>query len=133
MSDTQQAPNLFELVGEGVSVNYSTTGLDGRPQFNLRTRSLSHNLTGDDITVEPLNQNLGSLITVSLDGVPDRDSVTFSVLLPAINLHGQVATFETLALETIHRTSIGGPWLVQGALQIYRPIPLKGTARAVKF
>jgi hypothetical protein len=90
-------------------------------------------MTGNEISVESLNKGLGTLITVSLGGVPDLDNVTFSVLLPDVNLHDHVGIFETLALETIHRTTIGGPGLVQEALQIYRAVPLKGTARAVRF
>jgi hypothetical protein len=133
MSQTGEVPNLFELIGEGVSINYSSSGLDGQAQFSIQRHSVSKNMTGNEISVQRLDPDLGSLITVSLEGSPDLDTVTFSVLLPDVNLHGHMGIFETLALETIHRTSFGGPGLVQGALQIYRAIPLKGTARAVEF
>ena len=36
-----------------------------------------------------------------------------------------------MAIITTHRTSIGGPALVDGALQTYAMVPLTGTVRAI--
>ena len=54
--------------------------------------------------------DIGNLVTVQIDAVPDLHTLTFSVLIPRFNLpEGNENPFETEAVLTMHLTSIGGP------------------------
>ena len=74
-------------------------------------------------------------MTVDVAFVPDLETVTFSLFVPAVNLRNRAidAPIETIGLLTNARTSIGGPGLVQGQLKTYQAIALAGTAKLVDF
>ena len=78
---------------------------------------------------------IGTLVTVDVAFVPDLETVTFSLFVPAVNLRNGAAEapVEIIGLLTSARTSIGGPGLVQGQLKTYQTIPLAGTAKVVDF
>ncbi|HEX2181706.1 MAG TPA: hypothetical protein VHH10_05435 [Rubrobacteraceae bacterium] len=125
-------PNLFELAGEYTQITYSTTSLTGQPQFSYRDQQRDVNVTGDDIRSQ--DTELGALVTVTLEVNPDRHTLTVTLLVPQINLRGGTESrLSTLAVLTTHRTSIGGPGLVEGPLQTYEAVALEGTARLVQF
>jgi hypothetical protein len=125
-------PNLFELRGRDVRVTYSTSSITGKPLLQYRGRSGGKNFSGQEIRAA--QTEIGTLVTVTLEAVPDSRSVTLTVVLPAINGAGRMATpFKTTVLLTTHRTSIGGPGLVKGPVQTYQTIPVDGQARTVRF
>jgi hypothetical protein len=126
-------PNLFELTGEYAQIlTYSTTSITGQPQFFYRDQQREFTFTGDEI--RSLDSEIGMLITVTLEVIPDLHTLTLTLLLPQINLdEGNESAFSTLAILTTHRTSIGGPRLVKGPLQTYEVVALEGTARLVTF
>ena len=126
-------PNLFELEGDKTNITYSTTSITGVPQFNYQDHEISRSFNGPEIRT--LEAEIGRLVTVTLDQVPDLQTTTATLLLPTINLP-QGATespIETVAILSIERTSIGGPGLVQGQPQAYRTLNLKGRASLVAF
>jgi hypothetical protein len=124
-------PNQFELQGQGVRVAYSSSSLTGTPQLSFTKGRKTLTFTGDAIGV--LNTPIGDLITVTIAVKPDRSSTTFSFLLPAIELSKASArqSFRTIGITTTHKTTIAGP--VKGVQQLYKSIPLRGTARQVQF
>jgi hypothetical protein len=127
-------PNLFELTGEytQIQITYSTTSITGQPQFHYQDQERDLNVTGDDI--RSLDSEIGMLITVTLEVIPDLHTLTLTLLVPQINLdEGNESSFSTQAILTTHRTSIGGPNLVKGPLQTYEVVALEGTARLVAF
>ena len=73
---------------------------------------------------------LGLLLSVLLEAVPDLKVVSFSVVVPAANRPENMRSvpISTFAVRTVGRTSIGGPNLVQGQLEEYTTIPLTGNA-----
>ena len=130
--EPKETPNLFDLRGRDLRITYSTSSITGKPLLQYRGRSGSKSFSGQDIRAS--QTEIGTLVTVTLEQVPDRHSVTLSVVLPAINGAGRSATpFKTTALLTTHRTSIGGPALVKGPVQTYQTIPVDGQARSVRF
>ena len=131
MASQGTEPNLFELTDYGTSVTYSTTSIAGQPQLTYRDEARELSFSGPEI--ETLDIGIGVLVTVTLEVVPDSDTTTFSLLLPAINLDDGETAFETQGILTTHRSSIGGPGLLRGALQTYSVLPLRGTARLVAF
>jgi hypothetical protein len=125
-------PNLFELAGEYTQITYSTTSITGQPQFHYQDRQRDVNVTGGDI--RSLETEIGAQVTVTLEEVPDLHTLTVTLLVPQINLgEGNESSLSTLAILTTHRTSIGGPGLVEGQLQTYEAVALEGTASLVAF
>ncbi|MCB9702213.1 MAG: hypothetical protein H6711_09980 [Myxococcales bacterium] len=119
-------PNHFELRGHGTRLTYSTTSLSGKPILHYEFGGESYSFTGADI--RRASTEIGDLVTVTLESVVDLHVITLSLLLPAINLHQDTAEFSTKIILTEHRTSIGGPALVKGALQVYESRTLHGVA-----
>lgn len=124
-------PNLFELTGEYTQITYSTTSITGQPQFNYQDQQRDVNVTGDDI--RSVDTEIGTLVTVTLEVIPDLHTLTLTLLVPQINLNEGESPLSTLAILTTHLTSIGGPSLVEGQLQTYEVVALEGTARLVQF
>ena len=83
--------------------------------------------------VRRIDGEIGQQVTVIIEQIPDLRTVTFTLLLPAINLDEPETRFRTIGIIATHRTSIGGPDLVKGVLQTYRLKELRGTAQWVNF
>src|SRR5262245_14809094 len=79
-------PNLFNLAGEGLTVSYSTTSIDGKPRFTFKKGRKTLTFAGSEIT--SVAAGIGTLVSVVIAQVPDKSTTTFSVLLPAIKLTG---------------------------------------------
>jgi hypothetical protein len=131
-NDSDQ-PNLFELAGEYTRITYSTTSITGQPQFHYQDNQRDLTFTGDDIRLLDTDE-IGMLVSVTLEVIPDLHTLTLSVLIPQIDLKGETESLlSTLAILTTHLISIGGPGLVEGPLQTYEVVALEGTARLVDF
>lgn len=124
-------PTLYDLRGQGVRVSYAITSIAGVPLFTLEDQHSSHSFRGDQIRAQ--DTELGRLVTVTVEAVPDLKTVTFSVLIPQFNLDGPEGELHTTAIRTTSRTSIAGPRLVEGQVQTYETVDLRGTAKAVVF
>jgi len=123
--------NQFDLSGKGYRISYATTSIAGVPLFQFEGHGVSHSFKGEEIRA--VDTELGTLVTVTLETVPDLETVTFSVVLPAINMReqDQQVEFDAVGIHATHRTSIGGPTLIDGALSSYRSLDLSGQARSV--
>lgn len=125
-------PNLYELSCDGVTVTYSTSSFDGSPRLSFQDTERNLNFSGEEIGTQATA--LGTEVTVTLEAIPDAQTVTLTLLVPGINLgQEQEVEFATVAIETTNLTTIGGPALITGPLQTYRVIELTGTARSVQF
>jgi hypothetical protein len=126
------APNLFELHGDRITVTYSTTSITGKPLLTLQRGRKTLNFSGTEIRAQELP--IGTLITVTIETVPDLKTVVFSLLLPGVNLEQSTkVNIKAIGIFTTTKTSIGGPKTVKGALQTYKVVPLSGTAKSVTF
>jgi hypothetical protein len=126
-------PNLFDLkdAAHHVHITFSTSGIDGRAHLRYSDPRLNRAFTGKEIRTVP--SEIGTLVSVTLEQVPDLHTLTLTLLVPAINLKSAQTGFSTKAILTTQHTSIGGPSLVKGALQTYQVLTLQGTARVVLF
>ena len=127
-------PNQFVLQGIGhnhkdIHINYSTTSKTGKPIFNYKDSKGAHNFTGDGIRTQ--KTEIGMLVTVLLEAVPDFHAMTLTLLVPTINLDGSARKFKTIAIQTTSKDTIAGESLVKGAVQSYEVIDLQGTANSV--
>ncbi len=129
-------PNLFSLQGVGpkykdVQISYSTSSITGQPLFNYKDSRGTHGFKGDEIRTQ--ETEMGTMVTVTLESVPDLRVTSLTLLVPAINLDGSAKEFNTIAIRTTSKTTIGGPRFAKGVLQYYEVIDLKGTANSVVF
>src|SRR6187200_2270809 len=98
-------PNLYQLSGEGLAVTYSTTSIEGKPRFTFKKGRQTLNFSGDQITT--VETGIGTLVSVVIDNVPDKNRITFSILLPAIRLPGsKKQAFRTIGIATVTKTTI---------------------------
>lgn len=126
-------PNLFDLQAYETRITYSTSSITGVPQLSYQDQRLSLTFSGEDL--RRLETEIGSLVTVTLEQIPDLQTVTLTLLVPTINLRegSTESPVQTVAIVTTQRTSIGGPQLLEGQVQTYRTLPLEGTAQLVAF
>lgn len=122
-------PNQFDLFSKHVHVTYSTTSISGKPLLTYTFRTKAQSFSGDQIRAE--DTAIGRLITVVTETVPDLHTVSFSFLLPTLNIERE-AHIVTEGIYTTTRSSIGGPALVKGQVESWRVISLSGIARAVQ-
>jgi hypothetical protein len=135
-SSQNKEPNMFVLQGVGpkfkdVQISYSTSSITGQPLFNYKDSKGTHNFKGDEIRTQ--KTEMGTMVTVTLESIPDLRITTLTLLLPAINLDSSAREFKTIAIRTTSKTTIGGPRFAKGILQFYEVIDLKGTASSVVF
>ena len=123
-------PNSFQLTGDDIQVNYSTTSIDGKPRLTFKKGQKSLNFAGNDISSTTVN--IGTLVSVVIAAVADKSTTTFSILLPAIGLpESKRQAFQTFGITTVTKTTIAGPPV--GVQQTYGSVALRGSARLVDF
>jgi hypothetical protein len=123
-------PNSFQLTGDDVQVNYSTTSIDGKPRFTFKKGQKTLDFAGNQISSSTVN--IGTLVSVVIAAVADKSTSTFSILLPAIRLpESRRQAFRTFGITTVTKTTIAGPPV--GAQQTHKTVALRGSARLVAF
>jgi hypothetical protein len=106
------AVDIASVSGEGVV----SLSVDGRA---LRDPSLE--TTREGIVVRAIHEE-----------VPDSHTLVVTVTIPQINLDSEPQTGAGFATVTTARTSIGGPGLVSGPLQLFELRPLAVIASIVE-
>lgn len=126
-----QQANLFELSGDGIQVTYSSTSIAGTPLFSYRDGNI--NRLFSDKEIHSVQTELGELLTVTLEQIPDLRIVTFTLILPVVNvLPGSAGThIRVPGITTTTHSSIAGP--VLGPQKTYSIVNLQGTAQAAIF
>lgn len=132
-------PNLYTCKGDGVSVVYTTTGIDGRSSltFTFGEGDTRTNASGYAEEITKSNTLLGQLVSVYVGAIPDAQTTYASVIIPRINLRGMssedAVPFNSLLISTTKKTSFGGPNFVNGVLDESETLPLSCTAQFVHF
>lgn len=124
-------PNLYQLSGKDLSVQYSTTSIAGVPLFSYQHRGVKKAFRGEQISATATE--MGTLVSVVVDAVPDLHTITLTLVVPAFNLDGHDGSMQTFAVFTTGLTSIGGPRLVKGQLTRYETIQLTGRAQSAEY
>jgi hypothetical protein len=119
----------FELRGDGLEVTYES--VPGRRTLRHMTvvedSGQPRQYQGNEIRHEEMS--IGTVVTVVTGFAYDGNTVMLSVPLPGVNLgRSPTAEVTTVAIRTVHRGSIGGPALIDGALSSYQAVALTGTA-----
>ncbi len=124
--------NFYECRGTKVSASYVTQSLAGTV-LTITVGGTTYKAVNEEILDE--TTVLGHLLTLTTEVIPDAFTDTLTLLLPDVNLtgFGPKATFATQLFKTRTLTSIGGPQLVDGVIQINRSAPLNCTATTAVF
>jgi hypothetical protein len=120
--------NLFELASRSIQVTFSSTSITGRPLLSYRDHYLQLNFEGEEIDIR--DTQIGQLITVTLETIPDLRTVTFTLILPLVNVMRQSGGIRVSVpgIRTItHTPLVPGP----GAEKNYAIENLEGTAQFV--
>ena len=124
MKMNTRSANHYVLVGtiDGI---IDTSGLGGAPTVNIR-------LDGKPLPNAELCDGDGGIeVTALVEQVPDFRTVRLTLLIPRVNVDTDVTVFAGVGLVTTELTTVGGPDLVEGPLQLYDVRPVAGTAEAV--
>ncbi|WP_207714036.1 DUF6174 domain-containing protein [Scytonema sp. UIC 10036] len=128
-STNSSRANVFELSGASVEVSYSDTSVLGGPRLNYRDNNINRTFIGEEIRVQ--ETELGQLITVTLEAIPDLRTVTFTLILPLVkpSTASERVRIQVPGITTTTQTTIAGPG--PGAEKTYTTINLKGTAQFI--
>ena len=126
MASSTQA-NHYVVIGDGISGTIDTSSISGQPVVGLEVDGES--LQDPELRETPLGLEASGIVR----SIPDLETVRATVIVPRMNVDGGACPFVGVALLTSIRTSIGGPRLVDGALELYTLRPVGGTAEAVVF
>ena len=123
-------PNMFELLGRGVAIHYSTTSFTGDPRLHYQDSCREVNASGDEIRQE--ETELGTLVTITLEPDADAGSLLFTVVIPRARVDGpeREVRLETHGFLTRSRFS---RLPTDAQLQTYIAVPLRGRATLVDF
>jgi proteasome lid subunit RPN8/RPN11 len=131
MTQELQQANLFVLSGDGIQINYSTSGLEGLPLFSYRNGNINRQFSGAEI--RSVATEIGELLTVTVEQILDIRTVTFTLIMPIVNvLPGSTGThIQVIGIITTTHMNIPGP--VLGPAKTYYQVNLNGTAQVVSF
>ena len=124
-------PNVWTLSGGGILVRYYTNPpILPAPRLIYQDGQRTLSFSGAEIRSNDV-PDLGTLVSVTIVPTVDAAFVTFSLLLPQVNLLQQgpitSATVSTEAIQTTH-TGLLDPPLGHGQQEFYTVIALTGTA-----
>jgi hypothetical protein len=121
--------NLFELSGDSIQVTYSSTSILGGPILSYRDAQRSLSFRGEEIRSQ--DTELGELVTVTLEAIPDLRSITFTVILPVVTVMPQSSglLIQVPGVTTTNPTTIAGP--PPGPQKLYSVVNLQGTAQSI--
>jgi hypothetical protein len=122
-----QEANLYVLSDEDMAIRYFSGDADSPPTLSFENALYDKQYTGEE--VEVTETSLGSVVTVYVDANPDLNVLTFSLLVPDVNIkNSEEESVTTIGIMTNSLTSIGGPDLVDGQIDFYEAHTLVGTA-----
>jgi hypothetical protein len=128
-----KAPNQYHLCGEGIMVTYFPGGFGPVPAgpaaplclvYEDAARKLS--FRRDEIRATMV-EDIGTILSVTLDRSVDLGDTTFSVIVPTVGLPDQLggsASIEVFGITTVHRTFLAG----QAQRETYSVVELRGDA-----
>jgi len=128
MSGNLEKVSVYHLSGDKIKIMFSRENADELELVYGDEQGTSRHFTGRAIHRE--KTPLGFLATVVLEEVPDLHVITLSLVVPDANRpeNARSIPVNTFAVRTTARTSIAGPQLVEGQIQMYEVFNLEGNA-----
>ncbi|HEX8053545.1 MAG TPA: hypothetical protein VF517_11180 [Thermoleophilaceae bacterium] len=124
-------PSRYELQAKDLEITY-TQLVGGVPDVTIKEGGVEKRYHGTQVRVDR-ETGLGRIVTVMTDFMFDGNQTTLSLLLPSVNFGDKAEVpVRTVAIQTVHKGSIGGPQLIDGQLSTYKSISLRGKARRIR-
>lgn len=123
------APNQFELLGRGISVNFSATSITGQPLLQYQDACRQVSARGEEIRQQ--ETEMGTLVTITLEPDADAGSLLFSVLIPRAQLMGVGSEVRIETLGFITRSRFARGPAADAQLQSSTCITMRGSATFV--
>ncbi len=118
--------NHFVVSGAGIDGTIDVSSISGEAMVSLTIDGRALRAPGLEITRE------GIVVRAIHEEVPDSHTLLVTVIIPQVNLDSEPQMGAGFAVLTTARTSIGGPGLVSGPVQLYELRPLALTASVVE-
>jgi hypothetical protein len=127
MKEKLVSVTTYHLSGDDVTITFSMKDPE-IPELVYKDKLVQKPFLGPAIDQEKIE--LGLVVSVCLDESPDSHTTVLSLAVPAGNRSEDLKSIpvKTFAVRTTHRTSIGGPDLVEGQIQTYETYVLEGNA-----
>ena len=119
--------NIYHLSGGDVTVAFRNEG-PGAPELEYKDKTHEQTFSGREIQLE--KTGLGSTASVVLEFVADAYTLTFTLALPAGNRPENIKSINitSFGVLTMSRTTIAGPGTIEGQIDTYEVVTLKGNA-----
>lgn len=120
-------PAVFIVQGGDLHIIFVPSASDGQPRLEYRDSSQTRTFSGDQ--VRTLDTDVGTLVTVTLQIIPDVGNTSFTLVVPRVNLQSHETQISTFGVTTHNRT----PFILvpdQGQTQTYRVKELHGVVQA---
>src|SRR5438067_9001902 len=99
--------NRYELKGHQTQITYEETAFDGKPHLTYQVSQGPETRTFVGEQIRTQENEIGRLVTVTLQAVEDGDSTLLTLLVPTVNLGDmREQPVETIAILTTGRGSI---------------------------
>jgi hypothetical protein len=120
------AANFYDLRRDKKIVSYTESNIQGKPVVTYIDGGVTRSFVGDEIDIE--KTALGSLVTVTLEVIPDKSRSLLTLVLPEVLLKDDPEYLSAPVLFHTIEMSIAGPPTSPGAVQTYVVDIFSGTA-----
>jgi hypothetical protein len=123
---TMKPANHFSITTKEIEATIDTSTIDGKQAISLSFK-------GRPVDNPRLESGAdGSIVTAELESITDEHSVHLRLFIPNVNVQQESVPISTIALLTTVRSSLGGPQLVEGQIDLYEVQPGAGLATAIE-
>ncbi len=131
--DNLVSANSFTLSNKLIQVSFSSTSFAGVPLLNYCDPDFHLSFFGDEIRI--VESEIGELVTVTLENIPDLRIVTFTLILPIVKVLQDNSFPINIAVPGLITTTpmnFGGFPMI-GQQRTYRQVFLNGPAQFLVF
>lgn len=118
--------NHFSITTKELEATIDTSAIDGGQAISLSFKGRPV----DNLRLESSVD--GSIVTAELESIADEHTVHLRLFIPDVNVQQESVAISTIALLTTVRSSIGGPQLVEGQIDLYEIQTASGLASVIE-
>ena len=120
-------PGVVIVHGGDLHIVFAPSVADGQPHLQYRDASRTLSFSGNQIRT--LDTEVGTMVSVTIQIVPDVGNTSFTLIVPQVNLLSLEAQIHTFGVTTHHST----PFIlipIQGQTETYKVTQLQGVVQA---
>lgn len=120
-------PGVFILRGGDLHIVFAPSASDGQPHLEYCDSSRTLTFSGNQIRT--LETEIGTMVTATIQLIPDVGNTSFTLIVPQVNLQSPETQIHTFGVTTHHRT----PFILIPAssqTETYKVTELQGVVQA---